>query len=162
MKTCVFAGTFDPITIGHYFIIDKCSKQYEKVLVVIGQNPKKQCLLNEEQRLALVKKAFGDHINVQVYLYSTYKERYADFLKENNATVYVRGIRDQKDFEFEKQMEQKNKEIYPFITTEYIWCDEYKEVSSSLVKQNVLEGKEYISLIPEKARQLFAEYLDKQ
>lgn len=161
MKTCVFAGTFDPITVGHYDIVKKCAEKYQKVLVVIGQNPEKQCMLSESQRLQTVKKAFEGILGVEVYLYSSLQERYADFLKEQNATVYVRGIRNQKDLEFEKKMEEKNKKIYPFITTEYIWSEDYQEVSSSAVKQKIKEGKEFLSLIPQNARAFLQEILDK-
>jgi pantetheine-phosphate adenylyltransferase len=160
MAKCVFAGTFDPITIGHTDIIDKCAQSYQKVLVVIGRNPQKECLLTENERLALTKKAFENNPKVQVVLYSDYLDAYPQFLKDNGYSVYVRGVRNQADYNFEKLMEQKNQAKYPFITTEYVWASEnLTGVSSSLVKQLILEGKDYKEYVPKECYALLQQML---
>ena len=164
MAKCVFAGTFDPVTVGHLEIIEKCAKDYQQVLVVIGKNDKKDCLLTEKERLQLTKKAFEHNSKIKVVLYSDYLDKYADFLKENGYTVYLRGIRNQTDLDFEKQMEQLNQKRYPFIKTEYVWAsDEYKTVSSTLVKGLITEKKEYLKYIPSQCHTLLESILqDKQ
>ena len=148
MAKCVFAGTFDPITIGHTDIINQCATKYQKVLVVIGRNPQKDCLLTERERLALTQKAFENVSNVEVVLYSDYLDKYPQFLQENGYTIYVRGVRNQADYDFERRMEQKNLSKYPFITTEYVWSsEEMAGVSSSLVRQKFFEYLNGIQII---------------
>jgi pantetheine-phosphate adenylyltransferase len=140
-SACVFAGSFDPVTIGHQEIIQKCADKFQKVFVVIGQNPKKECLFTENERQQLLQLCFKDNPKIKVIKYSDFGESYGDFLKDQGVTVYVRGIRNQLDLDFEKQNEQINNRLYPFITTEYVWCsDSVKEVSSTLVKKAILKG----------------------
>ena len=138
---CVFAGSFDPLTLGHVEIIQQCADKYDKVFVTIGQNPNKKYLFNESQRQELLNLCFNNNDKIKVIKYSDFGERYADYLKEQGVTVYVRGIRNQQDFEYEKKSEEINARLYPFITTEYLTCsDSVKQISSSLVKQALLQG----------------------
>lgn len=160
MKTCVFAGTFDPITLGHENIIEKCLGSFDKVLLVIGQNPNKTTCFTESQRLEMIKSVYLDNPKVEVVLYSNHKDDYKNFLLSQNATVYVRGIRDQKDLEFEKQMEEKNKTIYPFITTEYVYCDtDFLGVSSTRVRELIKNGSGYEKYLSPNVLKLVNEYL---
>lgn len=162
MKTCVFAGTFDPITLGHQNVIQKCLEKYQKVLVVVGQNPNKTTFFTESQRLRMVEKTFENQENVQVVAYSSLKDEYAEFLKSQNVTVYVRGIRNQNDLEFERLMEQKNKEIYPFIVTEYEYCDEqFASISSTLVRDAIKNGADYNKFVPQGVATIIADFLQK-
>ena len=162
MKTCVFAGTFDPVTTGHKNIIDKCLELFDKVLLVVGRNPQKSCLLSESDRIKLLKLLYGDNDRVEVVLYSDYQDNYTEFLQSKNACVYARGIRNDIDLEFEKAMEEKNKKLYPFIKTEYINCDkEYKNVSSTLVKSAIKDGKEFLQYIPKACHQALLQALKK-
>lgn len=162
MKTCVFAGTFDPVTTGHKNIIDKCLALYDKVMLVVGRNPQKSCLLSEHDRVKLLNLLYDGNDCVEVVLYSDYQENYVEFLKSKNACFYVRGIRNDIDLEFEKAMEEKNKKIYPFIKTEYVNCDkEYKNVSSTLVKRAIQDGKEFLQFIPKACQKALLEMLNK-
>lgn len=146
MANCVFAGTFDPVTTGHKSIIEKCCLEYDKVFVVVGENPNKLCLFTREQRVKLLEKCFENNPKVKVLTYHDLKDDYTQFLKNQGVTDYVRGIRNDKDLKFEKQYEEKNQEIYPFITTKYIECDDvYKSVSSTMVKEQI-KNKDYINL----------------
>ena len=160
MKTCVFAGTFDPVTLGHKNVIDKCLDRFERVILVIGQNPKKSTLFTEGQRLEMLKSVYGDNPKVEIALYSGHKDDYADFLKSKNATVYVRGIRNEQDLAFEKQMQQKNQVQYPFITTEFIHCDkDFCEISSTKVRQLVKDGNDCNAYLCPQVALLAKQYL---
>jgi pantetheine-phosphate adenylyltransferase len=164
MKTnCVFAGTFDPFTVGHKQIVQTCLQKYDKVFIVIGENPQKTCVMTLQQRQRAILSCFENNQRVIVLPYSDIKNNYADYLKSQGVTVYVRGIRNQQDLEFEKQMEQKNKVLYPFITTEYLFAQkQFEGVSSSLVKQKLLSGENALKFIPkecvEQVKQAFADY----
>ena len=160
MANCVFAGTFDPVTTGHKSIIDKCCLEYDVVFVVVGENPNKLCLFTREQRVELLKKCFTANPKVKVLAYFDLKDDYADFLKNQAVTDYVRGIRNDNDLKFEKQYEIKNQEIYPFITTKYIECDQdFKSVSSTLVKEQI--KKEDYSNLPRECVELVKQFLQK-
>ncbi len=162
MKGCVFAGTFDPITVGHEQIINKSLSVYGRVLVVVGKNPKKTSFLSEEDRVALVKAAFDGLENVAVVAYSQVENGYADFLKDSGYTVYVRGIRNQADLQMENAMKQVNAKLYPFIQTDYVYAEgEVAQVSSSLVRQLIAEGKDWLHLIPPKAKSLAKKIVDR-
>ncbi|MBR2870565.1 MAG: 16S rRNA (guanine(966)-N(2))-methyltransferase RsmD [Clostridia bacterium] len=160
-SACVFAGTFDPVTIGHVDIIEKCEKKFDKVYVVIGQNPQKKSLFTQSQREDLLKLCFKNNKKVEVLCYSALKENYAEYLKKQGVTVYVRGIRNEIDLEYEKKSEQVNKSLYPFITTEYIECEnQFKGVSSTLVKEQILKGD--YSNIPNSITQKIKEFLQQK
>lgn len=162
MKTCVFAGTFDPITLGHENIINKCLDRFDRVILVIGQNPKKSTLFTEWQRLEMLKSVYGDNSKVEIVLFSDHKDDYADFLKSKNATVYVRGIRNEQDLAFEKQMQQKNQIEYPFITTEFIDCDKaFCEISSTKVRQITEKDGSYEKYLSLKVLDLVKRFLVK-
>ena len=161
MANCVFAGTFDPVTKGHVSIIDKCCLKYDIVFVVVGENPNKQCFFTREERVELLKKCFTTNPKVKVLAYFDLKEDYANFLKTQGVTDYVRGIRNDEDLKFEKQYEEKNKKIYPFITTKYMECDDiYKSVSSTIVKEQI-KNKDYENL-PFECVELVKQFLQKK
>ena len=153
MRTCIFAGTFDPITVGHENVIKKCLKRYGKVLVVIGSNAQKSTFFTDTERTELVKKALEDYDGVTVINYLDLKDEYKEFLETSGVRLYVRGIRNASDKKFENAMKKQNKKIYPFIKTKYIKCArKYKNVSSTLVKELMLEKKDYLDYIPENIR----------
>ena len=160
-NNCVFAGTFDPITIGHAHLIDNCINAYDKVFVVVGENPNKTPFLPIDVRLNAIKETFKD--KVTVINYADYKENYRQFLMDNNVTFYVRGIRNDIDMQFEKEYAKKNTILYPEITTVFMKTkEEFKDVSSSLVRDNILNKKEYLHLIPNGAREIIFNYLKNQ
>lgn len=162
MKGCVFAGTFDPITIGHEHVINECLSKYGKVLVVVGKNPRKTQLFSEEDRVALIKQAFSGQKDVEVLAYSTKADGYAEFLRQNDYDVYVRGIRNQADLKMENAMKDINAKLYPFIKTEYInVTGEVASVSSSDVRERILNGKDWLEYIPQKAQSLAKSLVDK-
>lgn len=153
----VFAGTFDPITVGHERSVLSAIESFEKAYVVIGENAGKTPFFTEEERVKLVKAAFLGK-NAEIVKYSDFKseKEYAEFLDGNNVRYYVRGIRDEKDFRYEKKAERRNAETYPFITTAYIFCEEgYKDVSSTKVKKFLERGKPVSEFIPSSAREIF-------
>lgn len=141
MSICVFAGTFDPITKGHEEVINKCLRKFDKVLVVIGENPDKKFLFNSQERLSFVTQTFSNNDRVEVILYSDHKDDYIKFLEDKGVKYYVRGIRDKKDIKYEKSWAKINKKIYPKIKTKYMRIKNYKSVSSTIVKELLKENK---------------------
>ena len=157
----VYAGTFDPVTIGHYDSVSEAVKAFGKVFVVVGENPKKTPFFTESERAEMLKAAFSGE-NVEVLKYSDFKneKEYADYLNANGVKYYVRGIRDKDDFTYEKKAERRNAAVYPFITTAYIFCnDAERGVSSTKVKNLIKKGKDATEFIPSGAREIFKRFM---
>jgi len=149
MKTCVFAGSFDPITTGHYQTVKKCLEIFDKVVVAVGINPDKQPFFSDNERLQIIKEAFREEERVEVKEFSGLL---VDFMKQNGYTIYVRGIRNQDDYTFESTMEKYNKDMYPQLITLFIpsaVSESY--VSSTAVRTVISLGGEYEKYLPKSA-----------
>lgn len=154
MKKCVFAGTFDPFTNGHKDIVERCITLFDKVFIVVGENPSKVPLFDIETRLAAIRAEYDGNPAVCVTAYSQ-TDDYARFLKDNGITAYVRGIRDERDLAYERQFEAQNKKLYPDVQTVYLFAEGQKGVSSTLVRSLLQEGKDVANLIPPRAYAVF-------
>ena len=146
MKKCIFAGTFDPRTVGHEDVVLKCAKLFEEVVVAVLTNPQKQWLFTRAQRVALLKKLFECQKNVRV---RTFDGAAVDLLREEDTVFYVRGVRDTIDFEYENRNNYAPKRLMPELITLYIPCEQsHLHVSSTLVKNSIKFKKGYADLIP--------------
>lgn len=162
-RVCVFAGTFDPVTAGHENIIEKCLGKYSRVIVVLGDNPDKTPFFTLEDRLRLLKTLFADDPRVEITTFAERSANYAEFLRDNGVTDYVRGIRNEKDREYEDAYARKNAELYPFVKTVYFAPGtEFAGVSSSLVRERIKNGADFSPFIPKKIYPLIVELLKKR
>ncbi|MBQ9756714.1 MAG: pantetheine-phosphate adenylyltransferase [Clostridia bacterium] len=138
MKTCVFAGTFDPITPGHEYVITKCLTVFDKVVVAVGDNKAKNPLFSLDERLDLIKQTFSNEPRVEV---KQFNGMLVEFMKENNITVNVRGIRNQDDYKYETTMSRFNLDMYPELLTMYIPTPVELEYVSSSAVRNIISLK---------------------
>ncbi len=160
---CVFAGTFDPITKGHEQIINKCAENFQKVYVVLGENPKKTAYFTEQERFDLLNATFKGSDKVEVIKYSDYGEKYIDFLKEQKVNFYVRGIRNEKDKIFEERAIEQNQKIYPFIKTEFIYAEgPFENYSSTDVREKIKRGQSIKEFVPTASYSLICTYIKKK
>ena len=160
MKTCVFAGSFDPITTGHYQTVEKCLKLFDKVVIAVGVNPEKKPYFTLDERIEIIKKAFDGEKNVEVKAFSGLL---VDFMKENGYTVYVRGIRNGEDYAFENNMAIYNSDMYPDLITIFIPSEINTSYVSSTAVRTVIELKgDYAQYIPEKAREFVKLLINKK
>ena len=146
MKNWVFAGTFDPPTVGHKDVIDKALKIFDGVTVAVMLNPEKSCLFSREERLELVSELYKNEPRVKVRLFDGAA---VDLLREEGTPFYVRGVRDCIDFEYENRNRFASEKLMPELITVYIpaeQCDLH--VSSSLVRNSVKFDKEFMQYIP--------------
>ena len=145
-EKCVFAGSFDPVTQGHMDVIGKCAMMFEKVVVVLAVNAEKTCYFSKEDRLSMLRAACSKYSSVTVCYHDGL---IVDFLKREATEYYVRGIRDEKDVEYEDRSFEFNSAKYPEIKTVYINCSkEYKRVSSTFVKELIKNGKDPSKYLP--------------
>ena len=136
MKTCVFAGTFDPITTGHEYVIKKCLTVFDKVVIAVGVNKAKNPLFSQAERVALIKNVFEDESRVEV---CEFDGMLVEFMKEKGITVNVRGIRNEDDYKYETTMSRYNLDMYPELLTMYIPTPVELEYVSSSAVRNIIE-----------------------
>ena len=160
MKKCVFSGTFDPPTVGHRDIIDKCLKIFDEVVVAVMQNPEKTPFLSEDERLGLLKKLYKGEPRVKV---RTFGGAAVDLLKEEGTPFYVRGVRNTVDFEYENQNHFASKILNSELITIYIPAEEDKlHVSSSLVRASEKFKKDFKYCIPDQIYEDLIKILEKK
>ena len=142
----LYPGSFDPITLGHLDIIERGTKLFEKVIVVISCNPNKKPLLPIEKRTEQIIKCTKHLKNVQVDSYLGLTVEYA---KSKQAQVLLRGLRVLSDFEGELQMAHTNKTLWEGIETVFLaTSNEYSFLSSSVVKEIAKFGGAVNHLVP--------------
>lgn len=146
MKTCVFAGTFDPPTVGHKEIVNKALEIFDGVTVALMINTDKTCLFTEEERLTLLRELFGAEKRVKVI---SFDGAVVDLLKRENTPFYVRGVRDIIDFEYENRNHFASKKLMDGLITIYLPAEQDSlHISSTLVRNSVKFNKEFYDYIP--------------
>jgi pantetheine-phosphate adenylyltransferase len=132
-RTAVFAGVFDPITLGHLDVIRRGRILFEHVVVGIGINPAKASLFSIEERIALARLVVRPFANVSV---ESFEELTVQYVRRIGARVILRGLRTLTDMEYEFGMTLTNHRLDPEIETVFLMADgEYSHISSSLIKQ---------------------------
>jgi pantetheine-phosphate adenylyltransferase/8-oxo-dGTP diphosphatase len=133
MKKAVYAGSFDPITNGHLWMIQEAVELFDEVVIAIGVNPNKKYTFNVEERLAMIRLATVGIPNVKVTAFEN--QFLVDYAKSIQANYILRGIRTASDYEYERTMRHINADIHPSIHTLFLMPPrEYAEVSSTMIK----------------------------
>jgi len=149
MKTALFPGSFDPITIAHVDILKRALPLFDKIVVGIGLNSSKQNFLSAEKREEIVKAVFAAHNNIEVQLYEGLT---VDFCKKINAQYMVRGIRSVGDFEYERAIAQINQTMMPEMETIFILSKpEYSAISSTIVRDILRNHGNVTKFLPKEA-----------
>ncbi len=131
MKTVVFAGTFDPFTVGHLEIAEKAALLFNKVVIAVACKGKSG--VSAEKRAEIVKLSVSGIKNVSVEIFDGFL---TDFMKKNGYDVLVRGIRNAVDLDYEKNLKAVYEDMYPEISIVYLVSSPEKEhVSSSIVRE---------------------------
>lgn len=146
MKAIV-TGSFDPITLGHMEIIKYACEKYEQVYVVALVNEAKEYMFTMEQKKKLIELSIGKFKNAVADAYVGYT---ADYMHEHGITHIVRGVRNEKDLAYEKNLAQIMKDFDSSFETEIIECKtEYAHISSTLVREMIASGKSLDGLLPD-------------
>lgn len=129
----IYPGTFDPITNGHYDLVRRASKLFDKVIVAIAKGTNKQPVFSVDERVALTTSVLEDIKNVEVCGFDTLL---IDFAKQKEANIILRGLRAVSDFEYEFQLASMNRHLSADIETLFLTpAEEYSYISSSLVRE---------------------------
>lgn len=151
MRIAVFPGSFDPITLGHYDIIERASPLFDKLIIAIGQNSQKKYMFPLEKRIEFIRKATEDFPNVEV---DYFEGLTVDYCLEKNAQYILRGLRNPADFEFEKAIAHTNRTLaHKKLETVFLLTSSGKSfISSSIVREIMSHNGEYQLLVPDSVR----------
>ena len=145
MKTAVFPGSFDPFTIGHKDIADRALKIFDNLIIGIGFNINKPGKFSVEERVKAVAEIYADEPKVKVLAYSGLT---VELAKKMDAKFIVRGIREVKDFEYERNLADTNAAISDIETVFLPARPEYGFVSSSMVRELIANGYNPSEFLP--------------
>jgi len=133
MPKVIYPGTFDPITNGHTDLIERASRLFDEVVVAVAYNSKKKPLLELEERCELVRQATAHVPNVTVMGFSNLL---AEFVRSQNATVILRGLRAVSDFEYEFQLADMNRRLAPELESVFLTpTNHLSYISSTLIRE---------------------------
>lgn len=142
----VYPGSFDPVTYGHIDLIQRALKLFDKVFVVVGQNPEKQPTLGAQVRVKLMHRAVGKMSGVVVESYDGLTVEYA---KKKGAHIIIRGLRATSDFDYEFQMALTNRQLGRDIDTVFLMPSEkHFYLSSKLIKEIAGRGGDVSQYVP--------------
>jgi pantetheine-phosphate adenylyltransferase len=143
----VYPGTFDPITNGHLDILARALVLFDRVVVTIAVNPRKQPLFTVDQRIEFIRTALPEH--AARLDFASFDGLLVEFCRSRGASVIVRGLRALADFEYEFQFSHMNRRLAPEIDSVFFMTDERNHyVSSSLVKEVASLGGNVDGLVP--------------
>lgn len=148
MKTAVYPGTFDPVTNGHIDIIERALKLFDRLYVVVGDNPQKSPTFSAEERVKMLKVALKKHENKIEFEH--FDGLLLNYVKRKKSNVVIRGLRAISDFEFEFSRALISREMEKDIETIFLMTkDDYAFISSSIVKEIAMFGGPVKGFVPE-------------
>lgn len=151
MRVAVFPGSFDPITLGHYDIIERAAPLFDRLIIAIGQNSQKKYMFPLEKRMEFIRKSTEhfDHVEVDYFENLT-----VDYCMQKGAQYILRGLRNPADFEFEKAIAHTNRTLaHKKLETVFLLTSSGKSfISSSIVREIITHGGEYGLFVPDAVR----------
>ncbi|MDO4317818.1 MAG: pantetheine-phosphate adenylyltransferase [Lachnospiraceae bacterium] len=151
MKTGIYAGSFDPITLGHLDIVRRASSLVDRLIIGVLNNSSKCPAFSVEERVEMISKVTRSIPNVSVESFSGLT---VEFAKQKEARILVRGLRAVTDFEYELQIAQLNHKLHPGLDTIFLTTSvEYSYLSSSTVREIASYGGDIRDFVPEEVVQ---------
>lgn len=147
MKTGVYPGTFDPITLGHMDIIRRGAKLVDRLVIGVTTNPSKSPMFTVEERIEMVRREIeGMGGDIQIV---SFDSLLMDFAEREGAAVILRGLRAVSDFEYEYQMAGMNQQLNDRVETVFLMADvSLQPIASRLVKEIALYGGDIAKFVP--------------
>ena len=145
MKKAVFPGSFDPITLGHYDIINRALPLFDEIVIAIGVNTDKKYMFSLEERINFIKNSFADESKITV---TSYQGLTIDYCLEIKADFILRGLRNPADFEFEKAIAIANRKLSGIETVFLLTSAETSYISSSIVRDIIKNNGDVSILVP--------------
>lgn len=152
MTTALYPGSFDPITLGHLDVIGRAAGLFDRLIVGVLLNPRKQPLLSVDERKAIIEEAIGEMGRQAVASrieVATFDGLTVDYARQVGAAFIVRGLRAISDFETELQMAHTNRKLAPEVDTLFLMTAlEHAYLSSTLVREIAAFGGDVSQMVP--------------
>jgi pantetheine-phosphate adenylyltransferase len=146
MSTAIYPGSFDPMTNGHLSIIKSGLVVFDRLVIAVLRNPRKDALFTVDERVEMIREEFAGEANIEV---DSFDGLLVDYCKKKEARVVLRGLRAVADFEYELQMANMNRHLNEHVETVFLMAnDAYFYVSSNLVKEAAKLGGDVSRLVP--------------
>lgn len=145
MRNGIFVGSFDPYTIGHDSIVKRALPLFDKVIIGVGFNNKKHYMTPVEERVARIREIYRGEAKVEV---KQYDDLTVDFARRENAAFVIKGVRSVKDFEFEREQADINKQLSGIETVIFFAESGMEHISSTMVKELMQFGKDVSQFLP--------------
>jgi pantetheine-phosphate adenylyltransferase len=147
-KVAVFAGSFDPFTVGHESVVRRALPLFDKIIIAVGFNQEKKQLFSIEKRMAMIYDVFNDEPKVSIDKYTGLT---VDYCRKIGAKYLLRGLRTAADFEFERAIAQLNKNMYPEVESIFILAlPEHTPVNSTIVRDIIRFKGDASKFLPKK------------
>lgn len=154
MRTAVFPGSFDPVTAGHMDLIARSALMFDRLVIGVLLNVGKAPLFSLEERVGMLRSLTAQFSNVEV---KSFQGLLVDFVKQEQASVIVRGLRSAKDFEYELPLAQANHKLNRSADTIFLaTAPEHAYISSSAVKEIYSFGGDIQGMVPDLVLQKLA------
>jgi len=142
----IYPGSFDPLTNGHLSLIHRALGMFDRLIVAVAHNPKKQPLFSVEERMALIREAIANDPRVEV---DSFEGLLVNYARRRKVKLLLRGLRAVSDFEYEFQMANMNRTLDSEIETVFVMTGEdYFYVSSQIVREVAALGGDVSNLVP--------------
>ncbi|MBJ7287477.1 pantetheine-phosphate adenylyltransferase [Williamsia sp.] len=145
MPGAVCPGSFDPLTRGHLFVIERCAARFSELVVTVTINPAKKGMFSIDERVALIEECTSHLPTVRV---DRWEGLLVDYLRENDLGTIVKGLRSTVDFSYEVPMAQMNRDLTDVETFFMLTDPQWSHVSSSLVKEVATLGGDVEPFLP--------------
>lgn len=145
-KIAIFPGSFDPFTVGHEEIVKRGLSIFDKIIIGIGKNSSKRCLLDIEKRKEIIEKVFKGNTAIEVDVYEGLTIQYC---QEKNAKYLLRGLRTAADFEYERAIAQMNKNLDHSVESVFLLtAPEHTPVASTIVRDIFVNEGDISEFLP--------------
>lgn len=145
-KIAIFPGSFDPFTVGHEEIVKRGLSLFDKIIIGIGHNSSKRCLLDIDKRKKLIEKVFEGNPAIEVDIYEGLTIQYC---QKKNAGYLLRGLRTASDFEYERAIAQMNKNLDHSVESVFLLtAPEHTPVNSTIVRDIFVNEGDISEFLP--------------
>ena len=145
MKKAVFAGSFDPFTIGHKDIVNQALNVFDEIIIAVGENSSKLCMFSLSDRISFIERSFENNSKITI---ESYSDLTTSFCESRDVKFLIRGLRNVNDFVFEKDTKDIQQTFSSIKTVYFISGRNLSYVSSTLVRDLIKFSGKYDHLLP--------------